>query len=139
MKPGCRPAVSWPRSTPWKRMWSSVRRTPAWTPPWGTPRRAASPYGIGFIKNKYVGRTFIQGSQAQRENSVRIKLNAIESTVRGKRVVLVDDSIVRGTTSARTIPPAAGGRCQGSALPHQRTAPLPIPATSAPIFPTKSS
>ena len=61
------------------------------------------PYGIGFIKNKYVGRTFIQGSQAQRENSVRIKLNAISSTVAGKRVVLVDDSVVRGTTSARTI------------------------------------
>ena len=50
-----------------------------------------------------MGRTFIQGSQAQRENSVRIKLNAITSTVKDKRVVLVDDSIVRGTTSARTI------------------------------------
>ena len=50
-----------------------------------------------------MGRTFIQGSQAQRESSVRIKLNAISSTVAGKRVVLVDDSIVRGTTSARTI------------------------------------
>ena len=62
-----------------------------------------SPYGVGFIKNKYVGRTFIQSTQAQRESSVRIKLNAISATVKGKRVVLVDDSIVRGTTSARTI------------------------------------
>ena len=61
------------------------------------------PYGIGFIKNKYIGRTFIQGSQKQRENSVRIKLNVVTSTVKGKRVVLVDDSIVRGTTSARII------------------------------------
>ncbi len=55
------------------------------------------------MKNKYIGRTFIQGSQKQRENSVRIKLNVIASTVRDKRVVLVDDSIVRGTTSARII------------------------------------
>ena len=61
------------------------------------------PYGVGFIKNKYVGRTFIQSTQAQRESSVRIKLNAISATVKDKRVVLVDDSIVRGTTSARTI------------------------------------
>lgn len=61
------------------------------------------PYGHGFIKNKYVGRTFIQGSQAQRESSVQIKLNVIRSTVEGKRVVLIDDSIVRGTTSARII------------------------------------
>lgn len=69
----------------------------------GYAQESGIPYGTGFIKNKYVGRTFIQGSQAQRESSVRIKLNAISSTVAGKRVVLVDDSIVRGTTSARTI------------------------------------
>ena len=69
----------------------------------GYAEESGIPYGIGFIKNKYIGRTFIQGSQKQRENSVRIKLNAIASTVRGKRVVLIDDSIVRGTTSARII------------------------------------
>ena len=69
----------------------------------GYARQSGIPYGIGFIKNKYIGRTFIQGSQKQRENSVRIKLNVIDSTVRGKRVVLIDDSIVRGTTSARII------------------------------------
>ena len=69
----------------------------------GYSRESGIPYGIGFIKNKYIGRTFIQGSQKQRENSVRIKLNAVRSTVAGKRVVLVDDSVVRGTTSARTI------------------------------------
>ena len=61
------------------------------------------PYGIGFIKNKYVGRTFIQPTQGERENLVRIKLNAISETVKGKKVVLIDDSIVRGTTSARIV------------------------------------
>ena len=69
----------------------------------GYAEASGIPYGIGFIKNKYIGRTFIQGSQKQRENSVRIKLNVIASTVRDKRVVLIDDSIVRGTTSARII------------------------------------
>ena len=69
----------------------------------GYSEESGIPYGIGFIKNKYIGRTFIQGSQKQRENSVRIKLNVVTSTVKGKRVVLVDDSIVRGTTSARII------------------------------------
>jgi amidophosphoribosyltransferase len=69
----------------------------------GYSQESGIPYGIGFIKNKYIGRTFIQGSQKQRENSVRIKLNVVSSTVKGKRVALVDDSIVRGTTSARII------------------------------------
>ena len=69
----------------------------------GYSQESGIPYGVGFIKNKYVGRTFIQGSQAQRENSVRIKLNAITSTVKDKRVVLVDDSIVRGTTSKQIV------------------------------------
>ena len=69
----------------------------------GYSEASGIPYGIGFIKNKYIGRTFIQGSQKQRENSVRIKLNAVTSTVKDKRVVLIDDSIVRGTTSARII------------------------------------
>jgi len=69
----------------------------------GYARESGIPYGVGFIKNRYVGRTFIQPSQGQREKSVRIKLNALSSTVCGKRVVLVDDSIVRGTTSARIV------------------------------------
>ena len=70
-----RRAASWRRSTPWRPMWSSACRIPAWTPPSATPQESGIPYGIGFIKNKYIGRTFIQGSQKQRENSVRIKLN----------------------------------------------------------------
>ncbi len=69
----------------------------------GYSERSGIPYGVGFIKNKYIGRTFIQGTQQQREKSVRIKLNTIASTVKGKRVVMVDDSVVRGTTCARII------------------------------------
>jgi len=69
----------------------------------GFSQASGIPYGIGFIKNRYVGRTFIQPTQGERENLVRIKLNAISDTVKGKRVVLIDDSIVRGTTSARIV------------------------------------
>jgi amidophosphoribosyltransferase len=69
----------------------------------GYSRQSGIPYGIGFIKNKYIGRTFIQPRQGERESGVRIKLNPIASTVRGKRVVLIDDSIVRGTTSRRIV------------------------------------
>ena len=57
----------------------------------------------GVCKNRYIARTFIQPEQGQRENSVRIKLNALASVVKGKRVIMVDDSIVRGTTSARIV------------------------------------
>lgn len=69
----------------------------------GFSRQSGIPYGIGLIKNKYIGRTFIAPGQAQRENKVRIKLNPVIETVKGKRVVLIDDSIVRGTTSARIV------------------------------------
>ena len=58
---------------------------------------------MGFVKNKYIGRTFIAPGQAQREKLVNIKLNVIEETVRGKRVVMIDDSIVRGTTSRNIV------------------------------------
>ncbi len=61
------------------------------------------PYGDGLAKNRYVGRTFIQPEQGMRELGVRTKLNALPRNVRGKRVVLVDDSIVRGTTSRRIV------------------------------------
>lgn len=69
----------------------------------GYARQSGIPYGIGFIKNKYIGRTFIAPGQKSREDKVRIKLNVVSETVKGKRVVLVDDSIVRGTTSARIV------------------------------------
>lgn len=61
------------------------------------------PYGVAFIKNNYVGRTFIKPKQSQRESSVKIKLNVLKEVVKGKRVVMIDDSIVRGTTSERIV------------------------------------
>ena len=69
----------------------------------GYSKESGIPYGVGFIKNRYIGRTFIQPTQGERENSVRIKINAMRETVEGKRVVMVDDSIVRGTTGGRII------------------------------------
>lgn len=64
---------------------------------------AKIPFDMGFVKNKYIGRTFIAPSDDQRRNGVRIKLNPVRSVVNGKRVVLIDDSIVRGTTSRRIV------------------------------------
>ena len=69
----------------------------------GYSQASGIPYGKGFVKNNYVGRTFIKPQQKQRENAVRLKLNVLGNTVRGKRVVMLDDSIVRGTTSARLV------------------------------------
>ncbi len=69
----------------------------------GYAHASGIPYGVGFVKNRYVGRTFIQPNQKQRTSSVNLKLNAIRETVSGKRVILIDDSIVRGTTSARIV------------------------------------
>ena len=69
----------------------------------GYAEASGLPYEMGLIKNKYIGRTFIQPSQELREKGVRMKLSAVRSIVRGKRVVLVDDSIVRGTTSRRIV------------------------------------
>ena len=65
----------------------------------GYAEESGIPYGIGFIKNRYIGRTFILPTQKERERAVHIKLNVLEAAVKGKSVVLVDDSIVRGTTS----------------------------------------
>jgi len=61
------------------------------------------PYGQGLLKNRYVGRTFIQPEQHQREKGVKIKFNAIKNVIENKRIVLVDDSIVRGTTTRRIV------------------------------------
>lgn len=69
----------------------------------GYAEESGLPYEMGLIKNKYVGRTFIQPSQDMREKGVKMKLSAIRSIVAGKRIVLVDDSIVRGTTSLKII------------------------------------
>ena len=69
----------------------------------GYSQESGIPYGMGLIKNKYIGRTFISPGQDHRVDQVKIKLSPVESVVRGKRVVLIDDSIVRGTTSARIV------------------------------------
>ena len=61
------------------------------------------PYGTAFVKNSYVGRTFIKPKQSSRESAVRIKLNVLKEAVAGKRVIMIDDSIVRGTTSALIV------------------------------------
>lgn len=69
----------------------------------GFAQEAGLPFSTGLVKNRYIGRTFIQPTQNQREESVRIKLNALSSTIKGKRVIMVDDSIVRGTTCAHIV------------------------------------
>jgi amidophosphoribosyltransferase len=61
------------------------------------------PYGTAFVKNGYVGRTFIKPKQSSRESSVKVKLNVLKESVKGKRVIMIDDSIVRGTTSDRIV------------------------------------
>ncbi|MBR6352218.1 MAG: amidophosphoribosyltransferase [Firmicutes bacterium] len=69
----------------------------------GYAKASGIPYAIGFTKNKYIGRTFITPTQSERESGVDIKLNPIVPVIAGKRVVLIDDSIVRGTTCRKTI------------------------------------
>ena len=69
----------------------------------GYAEASGIPYEMGLVKNKYVGRTFIQPTQEMREQGVRMKLSAVSSIVSGKKVVMIDDSIVRGTTSKRIV------------------------------------
>lgn len=69
----------------------------------GYAMQSGIPYGTAFVKNSYVGRTFIKPGQSSRESSVRVKLNVLREAVNGKRVIMIDDSIVRGTTSDRIV------------------------------------
>ncbi len=69
----------------------------------GYSLQSGIPYGQAFVKNAYVGRTFIKPKQKTRESSVQVKLNALKEAVKGKRVIMIDDSIVRGTTSDRIV------------------------------------
>ena len=69
----------------------------------GYSLQSGIPYGQAFVKNSYVGRTFIKPKQKNRESSVQVKLNALKEAVSGKRVIMIDDSIVRGTTSDRIV------------------------------------
>ena len=69
----------------------------------GYSLQSGIPYGTAFVKNAYVGRTFIKPKQKNRESSVQVKLNPIREAVEGKRIIMIDDSIVRGTTSDRIV------------------------------------
>ena len=89
----------------------------------GYAARAGIPYGEGFIKNRYVGRSFIEPDQRVRELSVRLKLSVIADNVRGKRIVLVDDSIIRGTTSMKIVNML---REAGATEVHMRIASPPV-------------
>ncbi|MEA1911051.1 MAG: amidophosphoribosyltransferase, partial [Spirochaetota bacterium] len=89
----------------------------------GYSKRSGIPYEVTLIKNKYVGRTFITPSQELREKAVNVKLNVMKNSVKGKRVVLIDDSIVRGTTSRRLVEMF---REAGAAEVHLRVASPPV-------------
>ena len=69
----------------------------------GYAQASGIPYGIGFVKNKYIGRSFIKPDSSARRDTVNIKLNVLKSTIEGKRVIMVDDSIVRGTTCNKIV------------------------------------
>ncbi len=88
----------------------------------GFARESGIPYGDGLVKNRYVGRTFIQPSQQQRGQGVRMKLNPLPENIRGKRLVVVDDSIVRGTTTRQVV---AMLRAAGAAEVHFRVSSPP--------------
>ncbi|MGZ9053031.1 MAG: amidophosphoribosyltransferase, partial [Rhodoplanes sp.] len=89
----------------------------------GYSQAAGIPYELGIIRNHYVGRTFIQPTQAIRESGVRLKHNANRSVVAGKRIVLIDDSLVRGTTSVKIVQMM---RDAGATEVHFRIASPPI-------------
>lgn len=89
----------------------------------GYAQESGIPYAEGMIKNRYIGRTFIQPDQNMRETSVKIKLNPIRKVLAGKRVIVIDDSIVRGTTSAKIVQMI---RDAGAAEVHMRIASPPV-------------
>ncbi len=89
----------------------------------GYSKRSGIPYADGLIKNRYVGRTFIQPTQAMREAGIRVKLNPLPDVLSGKRVVVIDDSIVRGTTSRKLV---AALRDAGATEVHMRISSPPV-------------
>ena len=91
------------------------------------------PFGFAFYKNSYIGRTFIKPSQAERESGVHLKLSVLAATVKGKRIVLVDDSIVRGTTMKNLVQMLKDAKCMSASVPH----PSATPAISARTSPLK--
>jgi amidophosphoribosyltransferase len=89
----------------------------------GYAKESGIPYGESLAKNRYVGRTFIQPQQTKREAGVKIKLNALRRNVQGKRIVLLDDSIVRGTTSRKIVEML---RMAGAREVHMRVSSPPV-------------
>jgi amidophosphoribosyltransferase len=89
----------------------------------GFSQQSGIPYAEGLIKNRYVGRTFIQPTQAMRETGIRMKLNPLKDVLKGKRVIIVDDSIVRGTTSRKII---RALRDAGATEVHMRISSPPV-------------
>jgi amidophosphoribosyltransferase len=89
----------------------------------GFSRASGIPYGEGLIKNRYVGRTFIQPTQSMRESGIRMKLNTLKDVLTGKRVIIVDDSIVRGTTSKKIVKAL---RDAGASEVHMRISSPPV-------------
>ena len=91
----------------------------------GYAEASGIPYREGLVRNRYTGRTFIQPSQTMRQRGVTIKLNPLREVVRGKRLTVVDDSIVRGTTTKQIVALLRQGRRRGGPRPDQRAADLP--------------
>tara|TARA_B100002051_G_scaffold276620_1_gene326171 strand:+ start:2672 stop:4204 length:1533 start_codon:yes stop_codon:yes gene_type:complete len=89
----------------------------------GFSQASGIPYGDGLIKNRYVGRTFIQPTQAMREAGIRVKLNPLPDVLSGKRVIVIDDSIVRGTTSRKLV---VALREAGATEVHMRISSPPV-------------
>ena len=114
-------------------------RIPACRPRSASRRQSGIPYELGIIRNHYVGRTFIEPTQHIRQLGVRLKHTANRAVVAGKRIVLVDDSIVRGTTSTKIVQDDArrrrARRCI-SASPRRRSR---IPTTTASTRPSATS
>ena len=94
----------------------------------GYARASGIPHDDGFVKNRYVARTFIQPGQELRKHGLRLKFNPMPEIVRGQRLVVVDDSIVRGNTTRQIVADAARRRREGGSPPHHRAAdPQPLP------------
>ena len=91
----------------------------------GFAEASGIPYREGLVRNRYSGRTFIQPSQAMRQRGVNVKLSPLREVIRDKRLIVVDDSIVRGTTTKQIVGPAAPGRRRRGPRPDQRAADLP--------------
>ena len=89
----------------------------------GFSRESGVAYGEGLIKNRYVGRTFIQPTQSMREAGIRMKLNTLKDALQGKRIIIVDDSIVRGTTSKKIVKAL---RDAGATEVHMRISSPPV-------------